>query len=102
MIKHRLFVHNLDRQSVSNKLHHKLLIRINKICTKTKITIKFSASFRWMAEWLEGENRCYCYTAGALGSEKHLSHPKVRSVMPQPVGLIKRFKGLAIRLSVIY
>lgn len=30
--------------------------------------------------WLDGENRCYCDTMGALGCEKHLSHPKVRSV----------------------
>ncbi|HOI49603.1 MAG TPA: NAD(P)-dependent oxidoreductase [Prolixibacteraceae bacterium] len=30
------------------------------------------------AKWLEGDNRCYCDTIGALGGEKFLNHPHVR------------------------
>lgn len=30
------------------------------------------------AAWLEGDNLCYCDTAGALGGEKFLNHPHVR------------------------
>ena len=30
------------------------------------------------AQWLEGDNRCYCDTVGALGGEKFLDHPHVR------------------------
>ncbi len=30
------------------------------------------------AKWIEGDNRCYCDTLGALGSEKYLNHPNVR------------------------
>lgn len=49
-----------------------------------KILFNVGLSPAWKEEpflvWLEGENRCYCDTVGALGSEKHLSHPNVRSV----------------------
>ena len=31
-------------------------------------------------KWLEGDNLCFCDTVGALGDEKLLSHPNVRSV----------------------
>ncbi|WP_049723447.1 NAD(P)-dependent oxidoreductase [Gilvimarinus polysaccharolyticus] len=31
-------------------------------------------------KWLDGDNLCYCDSLGALGGEKHLSHPNVRSV----------------------
>jgi lactate dehydrogenase-like 2-hydroxyacid dehydrogenase len=30
------------------------------------------------AQWLEGDNLCYCDTVGALGGEKFLHHPHVR------------------------
>ena len=30
------------------------------------------------AEWLEGDNLCFCDTIGALGSEQLLNHPHVR------------------------
>jgi lactate dehydrogenase-like 2-hydroxyacid dehydrogenase len=30
------------------------------------------------ARWLQGDNRCYCDTLGALGSEYFLEHPNVR------------------------
>ncbi len=30
------------------------------------------------AEWLEGDNLCYCDTLGALGGSQYLSHPHVR------------------------
>ncbi|PWD99668.1 NAD(P)-dependent oxidoreductase [Marinilabilia rubra] len=30
------------------------------------------------AEWLAGDNRCFCDSVGALGDEKFLNHPNVR------------------------
>ncbi|PRY52780.1 lactate dehydrogenase-like 2-hydroxyacid dehydrogenase [Arcticibacter pallidicorallinus] len=30
------------------------------------------------AKWIEGDNRCYCDTAPALGDERFLNHPNVR------------------------
>lgn len=30
------------------------------------------------AKWIEGNNRCYCDTLGALGNDKFMSHPNVR------------------------
>ncbi len=32
------------------------------------------------ARWIEGDNRCYCDTIGALGSKKWLQHPHVHCV----------------------
>ena len=29
-------------------------------------------------QWLEGDNRCFCDSVGALGNEKFLNHPNVR------------------------
>lgn len=47
------------------------------------------------ANWLEGENICYCDTIGALGGEKFLDHPNVRC-MQVSVG---RTRQAYIRLS---
>ncbi len=30
------------------------------------------------AKWIEGDNRCYCDTLGALGDKKYANHPNVR------------------------
>jgi len=47
------------------------------------------------ARWLEGDNRCYCDTLGALGSENFLEHPNVRC-MQVSVG---RTRQAYIRMS---
>ena len=48
-----------------------------------------------LRQWLDGPNRLYCDTVGALGSEKLLAHPHVRC-MQVSTG---RTKQAAVRLS---
>lgn len=64
-----------------------------------KILVNTGLSPAWdmapFTRWLEGDNRCYCDTTGALGSEALLAHPKVRC-MQVSVG---RTRQAYIRLS---
>src|SRR5690606_29142090 len=64
-----------------------------------KILFNTGLSPAWQEEpfarWLDGPNRCYCDTLGALGGEKFLDHPNVRC-MQVSVG---RTRQAYIRLS---
>lgn len=47
------------------------------------------------AKWLEGDNLCFCDTAGALGGDKFLNHPNVRCMQVSTGRTIQAFDRLS-------
>jgi len=64
-----------------------------------KILFNTGLSPAWDMEpfqkWLQGDNRCYCDTLGALGDQKLLAHPNVRCMLVS----VGRTQQAYVRLS---
>ena len=52
-----------------------------------------------MRKWLSDDNRCYCDTLGALGSEDLLQHPNVRCVCVSTGRTIQSFDRLSKKVT---